>query len=219
MRELPERLIAAAAALDRYVNPDPYGPRGGQLTLVHGDAKAENLFFFGGSGGGGGCGDGAGAGGDGGGDRGSGGGRGGAGADEGAHERIGCSACDFQWVGLGLGVTDLVYLLATSVEDRASHAALVREYHTLMQGALAGDAGDSAASEANSATRLAVHATVHEYGVALLDFVRFCVLDGVVVEDDAWLLTEANRLMCQLDGGRALQSADYEARLTEVGLS
>jgi hypothetical protein len=211
MRQLAARLSACAASLDRYVNhPPPESPRYARRTLVHGDFKAENCFFFF---------------------------RrasplssppaveapapavSAAAAAADADAELRCSACDFQWVGGGQGAVDLVYLLATSVEDRAAHPALVRYYHEQMQRLRAG--GGLAAGLATGLARLtpattpALADTEQEYGMALIDFARFCVMDpaGVVWEDDGWMLEEANRLLCEVDGGECLSPSEYEVRL------
>ena len=200
LRQLAARLSACAASLDRYVNhPSPESPRYARRTLVHGDFKAENCFFFFSR-------------------------RSSppsssppavrapaALAAAAADTELRCSACDFQWVGGGQGVVDLVYLLATSVEDRAAHPALVRYYHEQMQRLRAG----GGLAHLAPATTPALADTEREYGMALLDFARFCVMDpaGVVWEDDGWMLEEANRLLCEVDGGECLSPSEYEARL------
>ena len=55
--------------------------------------------------------------------------------------------------------------------------------------------------------------TVRDYEIALLDFTRFCVIDGVVLPDDVWLMEEANHLLTAVDGGRALAPEEYHVRI------
>jgi hypothetical protein len=223
---LPARLHAASASLDRAIHSTSSAstpsaaatpkrrrmtrherppPRALLHTLVHGDYKAENLFF-----------------------------RarhahvsGGDGPDGAAPDR--CAACDFQWAGRGVGACDVIYLLTTSLADgllRASEAELLAHYNaallreraaadaprapdasgrhgqadrTDMVGHAEGSAGASSAARDADAATYPLAEFEHEYALALLDFARFVLADAPLVEGDDWLCERADALLVRLE--------------------
>jgi hypothetical protein len=205
--DLAERLLAAAPALDRYLyvdaaarmeRLDKFNRTGirSRRTLIHGDAKSENIFFQ--------C------------------------STTGVAEQ--CYGCDFQWIGYGLGVIDIVYLLVTSVGDKDSFDDLIRCYHlhlikmqnevwssdtaTADFGLPPSDGSGRRSGSGSGVVSLSVLRS--EFDIALLDFARFCIVDGVVLADDAWLIREAAQLMNELNlnleasGGAVV---DYDAAI------
>jgi hypothetical protein len=180
------RLFRAAAPVGAALQGGA-GARPLRSTLIHGDFKAENLFFT---------------------PRGSGG-------------APACAACDFQWSGGAVGACDLIYLLATSLAPgllAAHECELLAAYNEALGRELAA-AATAAAAPAPSPPSLAE--LEHEYALATLDFARFVLADGLLVEEgmpcgDAWLAARASQLLARLDGGDARSPAEaYAAALAQ----
>ena len=157
-------------------------------TVVHGDAKCENLFFAAAF----------------------------AAEADGVHLESGlCAACDFQWSGRAVGSVDVVYLLTASLKDGligAHESTLLRHYHsTLCERLRRRTAAGASAPEAPEAPSWA-HLEL-EYNLATLDFVRFVIADAPLIDADAWLLARADLLLARLDGGMVRTPAQYAEAL------
>ena len=147
-----QRRRAQAAAPARHELP---APRLLRRVVVHGDFKAENLFFEP--------------------------------HVSGPNPR--CAACDFQWAGLGVGACDVVYLLTTSLCDgllAEREAELLQHYRR----AVVREMGVYAPTPAEFE---------HEYAIALLDFARFVLADGPLVDGDEWICARADALLGRLE--------------------
>ena len=144
-------------------------PRLLRRVVVHGDFKAENLFFEP--------------------------------HVSGPNPR--CAACDFQWAGLGVGACDVVYLLTTSLCDgllAEREAELLQHYRR----AVIREAGVYAPTPAEFE---------HEYAIALLDFARFVLADGDLVDGDEWICARADALLGRLEAAAAASGETYDAVL------
>lgn len=118
-----------------------------------------------------------------------------------------CAACDFQWAGPGVGALDVLYLLTTSLDAgllREREGTLLREYHS----ALCERLEQKEQKEAPSWRQFEL-----EYAVALLDFMRFVLADGVLVDGDEWLVERTAALLERLDGGKILPGSQYAEAL------
>ena len=183
--DFPKRLFAAAAPIDRALHPpspdaaEPKrrrtarhelpAPRLLRRVVVHGDFKAENLFFEP--------------------------------HVSGPNPR--CAACDFQWAGLGVGACDVVYLLTTSLCDgllAEREAELLQHYRR----AVVREMGVYAPTPAEFE---------HEYAIALLDFARFVLADGDLVDGDEWICARADALLGRLEAAAAASGETYDAVL------
>ena len=183
--DFPKRLFAAAAPIDRALHPpqpnaaEPKrrrtarhelpAPRLLRRVVVHGDFKAENLFFEP--------------------------------HVSGSNPR--CAACDFQWAGLGVGACDVVYLLTTSLRDgllAEREADLLQHYRR----AVVREMGVYAPTPAEFE---------HEYAIALLDFARFVLADGDLVDGDEWICARADALLGRLEAAAAASGETYDAVL------
>ena len=184
--DFPKRLFAAAAPIDRALHPPPPNaaepskrrrtarhelpaPRLLRRVVVHGDFKAENLFFEP--------------------------------HVSGPNPR--CAACDFQWAGLGVGACDVVYLLTTSLCDgllAEREADLLQHYRR----AVVREMGVYAPTPAEFE---------HEYAIALLDFARFVLADGDLVDGDEWICARADALLGRLEAAAAASGETYDAVL------
>lgn len=186
--DFPTRLFAAAAPIDRALHPPPPdaaepkrrrtarhadvappAPRLLRRVVVHGDFKAENLFFEP--------------------------------HVSGPNPR--CAACDFQWAGLGVGACDVVYLLTTSLCDgllAEREADLLQHYRR----AVVREMGVYAPTPAEFE---------HEYAIALLDFARFVLADGDLVDGDEWICARADALLGRLEAAAAASGETYDAVL------
>lgn len=183
--DFPKRLFAAAAPIDRALHPpqpnaaEPKrrrtarhelpAPRRLNRVVVHGDFKAENLFFEP--------------------------------HVSGPNPR--CAACDFQWAGLGVGACDVVYLLTTSLCDgllAEREAELLQHYRR----AVVREMGVYAPTPAEFE---------HEYAIALLDFARFVLADGPLVDGDEWICARADALLGRLEAAAAASGETYDAVL------
>ena len=162
-------------------------------TVVHGDYKAENLFFR---------------------PRADGGGDGGGDSGDGVDDKVGgggaCGVCDFQWSGRAVGACDVIYLLTTSLADgllRACEGALLRFYYEALCAALARHGRGGGAS-------FPLEDFEHEYALATLDFARFVLADAPLVDGDEWLCARADALLTRLEraAGRRTPAA-YETAL------
>ena len=185
--DFPTRLFAAAEPIDRALHPPPPpdttepskrrrtarhelpAPRLLRRVVVHGDFKAENLFFEP--------------------------------HVSGPNPR--CAACDFQWAGLGVGACDVVYLLTTSLCDgllAEREADLLQHYRR----AVVREMGVYAPTPAEFE---------HEYAIALLDFARFVLADGPLVDGDEWICARADALLGRLEAAAAASGETYDAVL------
>ena len=182
--DFPKRLFAAAAPIDRALHPPPPNaaepkrrrtdvappaPRLLRRVVVHGDFKAENLFFEP--------------------------------HVSGPNPR--CAACDFQWAGLGVGACDVVSLLTTSLCDgllAEREAELLQHYRR----AVVREMGVYAPTPAEFE---------HEYAIALLDFARFVLADGPLVDGDEWICARADALLGRLEAAAAASGETYDAVL------
>ena len=185
--DFPTRLFAAAEPIDRALHPPPPpdttepskrrrtarhelpAPRLLRRVVVHGDFKAENLFFEP--------------------------------HVSGPNPR--CAACDFQWAGLGVGACDVVYLLTTSLSDgllAEREAELLQHYRR----AVVREMGVYAPTPAEFE---------HEYAIALLDFARFVLADGPLVDGDEWICARADALLGRLEAAAAASGETYDAVL------
>ena len=121
---------------------------------------------------------------------------------------------------------------------RRREGALLREYHSALcerllerrathrqreqasGGGDGGDGGDGDGGDGDGGASAAQpppppkeapswHQFELEYAVALLDFFRFVLGDGVLVDGDEWLVERAAALLERLDGGKLLSAPQY----------
>ena len=135
-----------------------------------------------------------------------------------------------------VGACDLIYLLSTSLAPgllAAHEGALLRCYNDALGRELAATATAAPVTASAPATGAAAAAAPdappapppppppplaaleHEYALATLDFARFVLADGLLVDGlDEWLCLRASQLLSRLDGGGAGASAEkYAAAL------
>ena len=97
--------------------------------------------------------------------------------------RPACGAVDYQWAGGGPGCVDVVYLLWTSLEDgllAAREDALLNFYRARL---------------GHYGIAISAAAMQRQYNLALLDFARFALADGELIEADVALMERAERLL------------------------
>lgn len=91
-----------------------------------------------------------------------------------------CAVFDFQWAGGGYPAVDIVYLLLTSLDEGvldAEESSLLDYYHSKLEAYAHSDL----ATDGGGSTRAALQ---QQYELAMLDFARFALGDGALIECD-----------------------------------
>jgi thiamine kinase-like enzyme len=108
-----------------------------------------------------------------------------------------CCAYDFQYVGKGLGVRDIAYMLASSVDidvllEEGGEQQLLRHYHSALTQQLR-EHGKAAAAQ-----RYGYGVMVAQFEVCLVDYVRFMAGWGMWGNAE-WASDRAREVLQQLD--------------------
>ncbi|KAL0047335.1 hypothetical protein WJX82_000891 [Trebouxia sp. C0006] len=148
VQALAERLLAVAAAVHQELSLDSANSSAAQWrTIIHGDFKTANLFFSPTA----------------------------EAASLSAHQHEDkaavVSACDFQWCGGGLGVTDVMYLLWTSVQPQVvvdQEEELLRCYYSSLMHQLQ-------EQHHIDGSIYSFQQFGHHYQMAYLDYIRFLI--------------------------------------------
>ncbi|KAA6417522.1 MAG: hypothetical protein FRX49_09484 [Trebouxia sp. A1-2] len=148
VQALAERLLAVATAVHQELSLDSTDTSVAQWrTIIHGDFKTANLFFSPTA------------------EAAS------ASAPQHGGEPAMVSACDFQWCGGGLGVTDVMYLLWTSVQPQVlfdQEEELLRCYYSSLMHQLQ-------EQHHIDGSIYSFQQCGHHYQMAYLDYIRFLI--------------------------------------------
>eukprot|EP00241_Pyramimonas_parkeae_P005453 CAMPEP_0114239462 /NCGR_PEP_ID=MMETSP0058-20121206/8480_1 /TAXON_ID=36894 /ORGANISM="Pyramimonas parkeae, CCMP726" /LENGTH=348 /DNA_ID=CAMNT_0001351659 /DNA_START=278 /DNA_END=1324 /DNA_ORIENTATION=- len=119
-----------------------------------------------------------------------------------------CAAYDFQYVGEGYGVRDMVMLLHSSLQRKTvpSEEEILKHYHQCLCRIL----GHEKAKGYDFDTMM-----MH-YDICVADYVRFMAGWGFWGTDSSWTADKASAVLDKLDGGRQLKPEDYLAAVKQV---
>jgi len=115
-----------------------------------------------------------------------------------------CAAVDFQWAGGGSCAIDVVYLLWTSLEENL----LSKEEGSLLDAYWQGLGSHGVDIKAFTRKDLQ-----RQYELAIVDFARFALADGCLIESDVSLMERASTLLARVDQGGCVGEEEYKAAL------
>lgn len=101
-----------------------------------------------------------------------------------------CAVFDFQWAGSGAPTVDVVYLLLTSLEEGVldEHEGRLLDHYHARLGVHGADVGSASGGLSRAMLQ-------RSYELAMLDFARFALADGALIECDLGWVTRCAALL------------------------
>jgi aminoglycoside phosphotransferase (APT) family kinase protein len=101
-----------------------------------------------------------------------------------------CAVFDFQWAGSGAPAVDVVYLLLTSLEEGVldEHEGQLLDHYHARLGVHGADVGSASGGLSRAMLQ-------RSYELAMLDFARFALADGALIECDLGWVTRCAALL------------------------
>lgn len=117
-----------------------------------------------------------------------------------------CCVVDFQWAGGGNPCIDVVYLLLTSLDD-GQWLDLETECLHFYRDQLALSLSTDAPS---------FESLFADFELCLIDFLRFALGDGPLIEADLALCRRVDAILTKIDRGTVLEPNEFAQRLQKV---